>query len=67
MADIGTGYCIKCKIVRKMTGAHMERYKNGAPVEKGKCVMCGTNISRMMSKEHVVIYEMKGSEEGDPT
>lgn len=67
--QIGHAYCIKCKTVRAMKESHMERYKNGMPVEKGLCVHCGCRITRMMSKEDLLVYEVneqKGSEEGDP-
>ncbi len=47
----GLVYCIKCKAKVEMKDGVFSYYKNGTPVEKGICVICGSKVTRMLSKE----------------
>lgn len=44
----GTGYCVKCKAVRKMLEAKEMTMKNGRKMMKGKCEKCGTTMCRIL-------------------
>lgn len=46
-----TGYCIKCKAKKEMKDTQLSYYKNGTPVEKGKCADCGSGMCRILTKE----------------
>jgi hypothetical protein len=45
-----TGFCIKCKRKTEQIEGHIIYYKNGTPVEQGKCSVCGSKMNRMLSK-----------------
>ena len=55
----GHGYCIKCKGSKEMLEKEFGRYKNNMPIERGKCVSCGTKMNRMLSKEEALKYEIE--------
>lgn len=44
----GSGYCVKCKSVRKMLEAKEVTMKNGRKMMKGKCEKCGTTMCRIL-------------------
>ena len=43
------GYCVKCKEKRAMDKPVESLMKNGKPITKGKCPVCGTTICRIGS------------------
>ena len=61
----GEAYCIKCRGGKPMKNARFARYKNNAPVMKGQCVDCGTNVTKMLSREDALREELKNME-GNP-
>ena len=38
-------YCVKCRTKREMKNAHDETTKNGRPIVKGTCTVCGTGLN----------------------
>ena len=42
-----TGYCVKCRTKREMTGATAVTLKNGKPATKGTCPECSTKMFRI--------------------
>ena len=44
----GSGYCVKCKSVRKMLDAKEVTMKNGRKMMKGKCEKCSTTMCRIL-------------------
>lgn len=44
-------YCIKCKKKTELKDGQMAYYKNGTPVEKGICSVCGSKVTRILSKQ----------------
>jgi galactose-1-phosphate uridylyltransferase len=38
-------YCVKCRTKRDMQNPREEKTKNGRPIIKGKCPVCGTNLN----------------------
>lgn len=44
----GSGYCVKCKAVRKMLESKEVSMKNGRKMMKGKCEKCGTTMCRIL-------------------
>lgn len=40
-----SAYCVKCREKRDMTNARDETTKNGKPIIKGACAICGTGIN----------------------
>lgn len=40
-------YCMKCKEKKVMTDPVEGTTKNGKPITKGKCPVCGTTICRI--------------------
>ena len=44
-------YCIRCKEKVELIEGKLDYYKNGTPVEKGKCVKCGCKLVRILTKE----------------
>ena len=38
-------YCVKCRDKREMGGARDETTKNGKPIIKGTCSVCGTGLN----------------------
>lgn len=38
-------YCVKCREKRDMANARDEMTKNGKPIIKGACAICGTGIN----------------------
>lgn len=47
---MGIGYCIKCKKKVALLEGKLAYYKNGTPVEKGMCSVCGSKVARIYSK-----------------
>jgi hypothetical protein len=45
------GYCVKCRAKRDIKGGNVETTKSGRPMAKGKCPVCGTTVTRFLSKE----------------
>ena len=45
--DMTTGYCVKCRTKREMTGATAVTLKNGKPATKGTCPECSTKMFRI--------------------
>lgn len=46
MAEI-TGYCLKCKTQREISGAQPITMKNGKPATTGTCPVCGTKMFKI--------------------
>jgi uncharacterized Zn finger protein (UPF0148 family) len=44
-----TSFCLKCKARRAMAQMHMTALKNGAPVVRGQCEVCGTVLFKIGS------------------
>jgi hypothetical protein len=44
-----TGYCVKCKDKREITG-EISATKNGGRIAKGPCPECGTTVCRILGK-----------------
>lgn len=40
-------YCVKCKAKREMADPVAGVTKNGKPITKGKCPVCGTTVCRI--------------------
>lgn len=40
-------YCVKCKEKKEMQDPVQGTTKNGKPITKGKCPVCGTTICRI--------------------
>jgi hypothetical protein len=38
-------YCVKCRTKREMKDARDETTKNGRPIVKGVCSVCGTGLN----------------------
>jgi hypothetical protein len=47
------GYCVKCREKRSVTKGVVTETKNGRPMAKGTCPVCGTKVSRFLSKKDV--------------
>lgn len=45
-----SGYCVKCKEKRDVTGDVTVSPKNGSKVAKGKCPVCSTVVCRILGK-----------------
>ena len=48
MANVA--YCIRCKQKQEIVNGELVYYKNGTPVEKGKCAVCDCTITRIYSR-----------------
>jgi len=48
MAEVTTGFCVRCKQTRTLTGIEKITLKNGRPAIKGKCEKCGTSVFRIL-------------------
>ncbi len=48
MAEVTTGYCVRCKAKRELKDAQKITMKNGRPAMKGKCSVCGTSVFRIL-------------------
>lgn len=64
-------FCIKCGRSKQMKEMYFTRYKNNMPVMRGKCVDCGTNVSKLLTREQGLKQELRkleeqGATEGDP-
>ena len=46
-AAVTTGYCMKCKTQRTMTGPKPVTMKNGRPATEGSCPECGTKMFKI--------------------
>ena len=44
-------YCIKCKSKVDVKNGVRATYSNGTPVEKGTCAICGSKVTRILTKE----------------
>lgn len=42
------GYCLKCKKHRIINNAKEDKIKNGRPVLKGECIVCGTKMMKFI-------------------
>jgi hypothetical protein len=45
------GYCVKCRAKRKVKNANVVKTGRGRPMAKGVCPVCGTTVTRFLSKE----------------
>ena len=52
-------YCIKCKQKAELKDGKIVYYKNGTPAERGVCAICGTKVSRILTKEEKVALKVK--------
>ena len=43
------GYCMKCRAKRQFEG-QIVTLKNGRPAAQGACPVCGTKLTRILSK-----------------
>ena len=41
-------YCVKCKAKRQIQDGEKVTMKNGRPAMKGKCLVCGTGLYRIL-------------------
>lgn len=41
-----TGYCVRCKLSKKMLDWDKKTAKNGRPMIQGKCETCGTIMTK---------------------
>ncbi|MHB8174787.1 MAG: DUF5679 domain-containing protein [Nitrospirota bacterium] len=46
-----SGYCVKCKEKREISGAKEITMKNGKPAVEGTCPVCGTKIFKIGKKD----------------
>ena len=44
------GYCLKCKQTRTMNKVTYSKTANGRTMAQGTCPVCGTTISKFLSK-----------------
>ncbi len=44
-------YCVKCKATREVRDPRKISMKNGRFAAKGPCVVCGTTMFKILSKE----------------
>lgn len=42
--------CMRCKEQKEMVDPDVNKMKNNAFMAKGKCVDCGTNMAKILSK-----------------
>jgi len=49
MAD--TGFCVKCKKTQEMKDVQKVTMKNKREAIKGKCVVCGTGMYKILGKK----------------
>ncbi|MDR1412394.1 MAG: DUF5679 domain-containing protein [Actinomycetes bacterium] len=42
-------YCVKCKAKREIVDAREEMTKNGHPLLRGKCSVCGATVCKITS------------------
>ena len=45
------GYCVKCRAKRNVKNANVVKTAKGRPMAKGVCPVCGTTVTRFLSKE----------------
>lgn len=48
MADVNTGFCVRCKKTRTLNNVQKITLKNGRPALKGTCEKCGTSVFRIL-------------------
>jgi len=41
-------YCLKCKVKQVMKNVQEVKMKNGRPMKKGVCTVCGTNMCKIL-------------------
>ena len=44
-------YCLKCKQKQVISEAKEGQFKNGTPVMKGKCSVCGSGLNMIMKRK----------------
>ena len=44
------GYCVKCKKKNEILDGKESKTKKGTRILKGKCIVCGTKMCRMLGK-----------------
>ena len=44
-------YCVKCREKRSIKGGTVEVNDKGRRMAKGKCPVCGTNVTRFLPSE----------------
>ena len=42
------GYCLKCRKYRIINNSKEDKIKNGRPVLKGECIVCGTKMMKFI-------------------
>ena len=47
------GYCVRCKAHRTIAVPHFETAKNGWPMARGTCPICGTKMVRFLKEDEV--------------
>ena len=45
------GYCVKCRTKRTIKNGVVEVNAQGRRMAKGKCPVCGTNVTRFLASE----------------
>lgn len=58
-------YCIKCKKKVPMQGGKISYYSNGTPVSKGVCTVCGSKVTRILTKEERIVLREGTKVEGN--
>lgn len=54
---MGMAYCMKCKSKKEVLEGYLDYYKNGTPVEKGKCSGCGGKTNRILNREERLLLK----------
>lgn len=45
------GYCVKCRTKRTVKDGEVVKTKQGRPMAKGECPVCGTTVNRFLPSE----------------
>jgi hypothetical protein len=45
------GYCVKCRTKRTVEEGTVTETSKGRPMAKGPCPVCGTTVTRFLSKK----------------
>jgi hypothetical protein len=51
------GHCMKCKEKREMKDVRIETTSRGGYMARGKCMHCGTNMAKILSKEDAMKHK----------
>jgi len=51
------GYCLKCKVKRKLSNARVVTLKNGRPAAKGNCPVCGRGVMTFLSAREAKVWQ----------